>query len=204
MNTSARRARASIITVALAGALILSSCAPAAPATRPPASSPDPVASLQLSPPTEATESESEPDDGSLQAAFQERDEFFIEQRLPRDGSPLVAVTEAQKKLVTAQQEWVESQGGTWGARDEWILLALGSDTCENGILNQHRIDAQTLLTVVARSPLVQQLIPADATEQLRVQYVRNLASISVFAAGYLCPADSEAWQAAFAEAFPE
>lgn len=187
------------------GALGLSACAPAAPpdtgaepitGSSSPSASPAPMSSSEADADTDA--------DTELKAAFAERDAFLDAQQLPRDGSPLVAITEAQKQLVKEQREWIEAQGLSWTAQDEWILLALASDTCESGIMNQHRIDGEFLATVLTGSPLVQQLIPTDATDAEISSYLRNLASKSVFGAGFLCPDDKDAWQAALAEAFPQ
>lgn len=143
-------------------------------------------------------------DDKAMADALAERDAFLEEQQLPLDGSPLVAVTEAQKQLVAQARERAEAQGGTWTEREEWILLALGSDTCESGILNQHRIDAEFMMAMLSGSPLVQQLVPADATQSELGARLQGIAKTAVFAAGYMCPDDKAAWDAALQEAFPE
>jgi hypothetical protein len=141
-------------------------------------------------------------DDPGMADALAERDAFFAEQGFTGNG-PLKATTEAQKALVQAQKEWTQSKGGTWDDRTESILLALGSDTCETGILNQHRVDGTTLKKLIASSPLTAQLIPKDATTDQAALYERNIASMSVFSASYLCPADKDAWEAAFRTAYP-
>ena len=135
--------------------------------------------------------------------AFAERDAFFAEQGFT-GGGPLTATTEAQKALVKAQREWIEKQGGTWDDRSESVLLALGSDACETGILNQHRIDGTMLKQLIVSSPLTEQLTPQDATPEEAALHERGLASMSVFSASYLCPDDADAWNAAFVTAYPE
>jgi hypothetical protein len=140
--------------------------------------------------------------DPKLADAFAERDAFFAEQGFTGNG-PLKATTEAQRALVQAQKEWTEAKGGVWDDRSETILLALGSDTCETGILNQHRVDGITLKKLIGSSPLVAQLMPKDASADQAALYERNIASTSVFSASYLCPADKDAWEAAFRTAYP-
>lgn len=140
--------------------------------------------------------------DPKLADAFAERDAFFAEQGFTGNG-PLKATTEAQRALVQAQKEWTEAKGGVWDDRSETILLALGSDTCETGILNQHRVDGITLKKLIGSSPLVAQLMPKDASADQAALYERNIASTSVFSASYLCPADKDAWEAAFGTAYP-
>ena len=140
--------------------------------------------------------------DPQMADAFAERDAFFAEQGFTGNG-PLRATTEAQRALVQAQKEWTEAKGGVWDDRGETILLALGSDTCETGILNQHRVDGTTLKKLIVSSPLTAQLIPKDTPADQAALYERNIASMSVFSASYLCPADKDAWEAAFRTAYP-
>lgn len=134
---------------------------------------------------------------------FAERDAFFAAQGFTTGTGPLKAKTEAQKALVQAQKEWTKQKGGVWDDRTESVLLALGSDACETGILNHHRIDGSTLKSLIVSSPLTAQLIPKDAAPDKAALYERNIASMSVFSASYLCPADKQAWAAAFAAAYP-
>ncbi len=101
-----------------------------------------------------------DPDDYS--DVFAERDEFFRAQQLPMDGTPLVAVTPAQKDFIAQQRAYVEQQGLSWTASDENLALALAGDACETSILSRHRVDASTLIAHVTTSPLFAQLIPAD------------------------------------------
>lgn len=135
--------------------------------------------------------------------AFAERDAFFAEQGFTGDAGPLRAQTDAQRALVQAQKDWTEKQGGSWSDSSEAILLALASDTCETGILNQHQIDATTLKQLIVSSPLTAQLIPKETPAEQAALYERNIASMSVFGASYLCPADNDAWSAAFQTAYP-
>lgn len=135
--------------------------------------------------------------------AFAERDAFFAEQKFTDNAGALHAQTDAQRALVKAQRDWTEKQGGRWTDASEPILLALASDTCETGILNQHRIDAVILKRMVVSSPLTAQLIPKDAAPDEAALYERNIASMSVFGASYLCPADNDAWSAAFQATYP-
>lgn len=141
--------------------------------------------------------------DDDLAAAFAERDAFFAAQQFP-EGGALQARTDAQRALVQAQREWTEHQGGAWNAQSEAILLALASDTCETGILSRHRIDADLLRTQIASSPLAEQLIPAQASGEERARWERDIASMSVFGASYLCPQDRRAWSQAFEHAYPQ
>jgi hypothetical protein len=179
--------------VVLAG---LSLCSCAAPAGTGAAPTPTGTAA----PADEATD----PDNADMEAAFAERDAFFDAQEFPDDGSLLEARTDAQKQLVAEQRAWTESQGGVWSEQSEAILLALGSDACETGILNHHRIDGDLLIGTISSSPLVNAVIPTEATDTERAAYERDLASMSVFAAGFLCPVDGEAWGAAFESAYPD
>lgn len=135
--------------------------------------------------------------------AFAERDAFFAAQGFAGNTGALHAQTDAQRALVKAQRDWTEKQGGTWTDSSESILLALASDTCETGILSQHHVDAVTLKQMVVSSPLTAQLIPKDAAPDKAALYERNIASMSVFGASYLCPADNDAWSAAFQTAYP-
>lgn len=133
---------------------------------------------------------------------FAERDAFFAEQGFT-GGGPLQAKTDAQRALVQAQKDWTEQQGSVWDDRTESVLLALGSDTCETAILNGHQMDAFALKQLIMSSPLTAQLVPTDVTADQAAVYERNIASMSVFSASYLCPADNDVLQAAFAEAYP-
>lgn len=183
-------ATAAIAVAVLAGCTAGTADEPAPPATAASSSpSPDPT-------------SEAASEDPEMEEAFAERDAFFAEQGFDGSG-PLTAKTDAQRALVQAQKEWTEQQGEVWDERTESILLALGSDTCETGILNQHRIDAPMLKKLIVSSPLTAELIPADASPEQATLYERNIASMSVFSASYLCPADTDAWQAAFTTAYP-
>ncbi len=141
-------------------------------------------------------------DADALGDAFAERDRFFEEQQLPRDGSLLVAVTPAQQAFIAAQREYIESQGATWTAQEESVSLALAADACETAILNGHDVDASTLEAHVATSPLFAALIPADADDATRTAIEGNLASTMVYGAGFLCPDDSVDWQSAYAEVY--
>ncbi|OZD48513.1 hypothetical protein CH252_18390 [Rhodococcus sp. 06-1477-1B] len=139
-----------------------------------------------------------DPDDVS--DVFAERDEYFREQQLPMDGSPLVAVTAAQKQFIAEQRAYVEQQGSTWTSTDESLALALAGDACETAILSRHQVDATTMNTHVATSPLFAQLIPSDVQGAARTQAEKPIASVMVFGATFMCPADGDKWVAAYQE----
>lgn len=199
MIESAGRTSRAIRTAGLAASsviavLVMAGCSMVSPAEpKPSAAAPSTAAPSPASTPTEIP---------GMAEAFAERDAFFAAQGFTGSG-PLTAKTDAQRALVQAQKEWTEKQGAAWDDRTESILLALGSDTCETGILNQHRVDGFTLKRLIESSPLAKQLIPADASAEQSALYERNIASMSVFSASYLCPADKDAWDAAFAAAYP-
>jgi hypothetical protein len=146
--------------------------------------------------PTDGADAESDDD------PLAERQEFFEAQQLPLDGTPLVAVTPAQKEFISQQRAYVEGQGSTWSAQDENISLALAADACETAILNSHRIDASTLQTHVATSPLFAAILPKDADAATLAAGERNIASVMVFGTSFLCPDDSAAWESAFTEVY--
>lgn len=144
--------------------------------------------------------STTEPTD--LADAFAERDAFLAAQQLPLDGSPLVAITDAQKQFIAEQRAYVEQNGGTFDAQSESIALALASDGCETSILNGHEFDADLLRTHVSTAKLIDALIPADTPPDTRTTYEGNLVSLIVFGTSFLCPADHDQWQAAYAEVY--
>lgn len=118
-----------------------------------------------------------------------------------RDGTPLVAVTEPQKEFVSQQRAYFESQGGTWTPETEWIALALAADACETSILNFHEVTASTAQAHIATSPLIAAMVQGLEGAE-RTAGERNVVSIMVFGAGFLCPADGPQWQAAFDELY--
>ncbi|MDQ1177856.1 hypothetical protein [Microbacterium sp. SORGH_AS_0421] len=132
-----------------------------------PTSAPD---GAQSPVPEESTTAD--PDDVS--DVFAEREEYFREQQLPMDGSPLVAVTPAQKEFIAEQRAYVEQQGSAWTSADESLALALAGDACETAILNRHQVDASTMNTHVATSPLFAQLIPSDLQGAARAHRPRS------------------------------
>lgn len=131
-----------------------------------------------------------------------ERDAFVREQGLPLDGTPLVAVTPAQQDFIAQQRAFVEGQGGTWDAHSGSLALALAADACETSILNAHRMDATIFQGRIESSPLFATIIPADRTGADRRAAEQNVASVMVFGAGFLCPADRTQWQEAFREVY--
>lgn len=141
-----------------------------------------------------------DPDDVS--DVFAEREEYFREQQLPMDGTPLVAVTTAQKQFIAEQRAYVEQQGSTWTSTDESLALALAGDACETAILSRHQVDATTMNTHVATSPLFAQLIPSDVQGAARTQAEKPIASVMVFGATFMCPADGDKWVAAYQEVY--
>jgi pyruvate/2-oxoglutarate dehydrogenase complex dihydrolipoamide acyltransferase (E2) component len=177
-------------------------CAAAAPAEEPERESATPAATRAPTPgPTPIGTAEPATEE-QIAAAMAEREAFIREQGLPLDGSPLVAVTPAQRAFIAEQRAYVESQGGTWDAQSESLSLALTADACETAILNYHRVDASVLQVHVASSPLFTAIIPGDLAEPERLTAERNVASIMVFGTGFLCPDDASGWQQAFAETY--
>ena len=143
-------------------------------------------------------------DFGDYTCAMQEHGRFMDEQQLPTDGSPLVAVTPEQQQFVSEQRSHVESQGGTWTPQDESIILALTADACEAAILSFHEPTAIVLNTHVASSPLFQELIPEELSEDERLQAEASMADIMIYGMQYLCPDDFSGWAAVFAEVYPD
>ncbi|CAN3701942.1 hypothetical protein MMX123_01942 [Microbacterium sp. MM2322] len=155
--------------------------------------------------PTDGSSSAAPDDDtdaDELGDAFAEREEFFRAQQLPMDGTPLVAVTPAQKQFIAEQRAYVEGQGASWSAQDESITLALAADACETAILSAHAVDATTLQTHVDTSPLFGAILPKDTDAATRAAGERNVASVMVFGTSFLCPDDAPAWQAAYLEVY--
>lgn len=161
------------------------------------ASAPAPAASQASTPGDEAT---ADPDD--FADVFAERDEFFREQQLPMDGTPLVAVTPAQQDFIAQQRAYVEQQGLQWTASDENLALALAGDACETAILSRHEVDSSTLIAHVTTSPLFAQLIPAELDGAARTQAEAPIASVMVFGTTFLCPDDGDAWIEAYTEVY--
>lgn len=166
-------------------------------------------ADAPLTAPGEPSSSAPFPDDSAtpdagddLGGAFAERERFFQEQQLPLDGTPLVAVTPAQKEFIAEQKAYVEEQGATWTAEEESLSLALAADACETAILNYHEIDADLLRTHVATSPLFANLVPADLQGQDRTNAEAPIASVMVFGTTFLCPDDGDAWISAYTEVY--
>lgn len=159
--------------------------------------SPVPTSDAFSTPGDEATAT---PD--GFEDVFAERDQFFRDQQLPMDGSPLVAVTAAQKDFIAQQRAYVEQQGLTWTASDENLSLALAGDACETAILSEHEIDASTMIAHVSTSPLFAQLVPADLEGDARSRAEAPLASVMVFGTTFLCPDDGDAWIAAYQEVY--
>lgn len=161
------------------------------------APTPAPTAEEFSTPGDEATATPDDFDD-----VFAERDEFFREQQLPMDGSPLVAVTPAQQDFIAQQRAYVEEQGLSWTASDESLSLALAGDACETAILSRHQVDASTMTAHVTTSPLFAQLIPADLDGAARTQAEAPIASVMVFGATFLCPDDGDQWVAAYQDVY--
>lgn len=137
-----------------------------------------------------------------VEDAFAERERFFEEQQLPLDGTPLTAVTPAQKEFIAQQKAYVEEQGATWTDQEESLSLALAADACETAILNHHDIDSDLLRSHVATSPLFAQLLPADLQGDDRTFAESPIASVMVFGTTFLCPDDGDAWIAAYTEVY--
>ncbi|MCR2785654.1 MULTISPECIES: hypothetical protein [unclassified Microbacterium] len=175
-------------------ALSLASCAsfPTEGAERVDGSGSDAATPTAEAPETEATP-EAGADDG-LGDALGERDQFFVDQQQPLDGSALVAKTPEQTELVAQQRAYVESQGGTWNAEAETITLALALDACETSILNGHAVDLDVFRTHVTSSPLVSAVSGGDPGA------IEGAVSIMVFGTGFICPDDAPQWEAAWSE----
>ncbi len=159
--------------------------------------------------PTEPVEGKQEPapsqtsDNGirDLADAFAERDRFMRDQQMATDGSPLVAVTAAQKDFIAQQRAHIEAQGLQWTAQHESVYLALAADACETSILNAHDITAFTAQTHISSSPLFQALLQGLEGSQ-RAAGEQNLVSVMVFGTGFLCPGDAPQWEAVYRELY--
>ncbi len=193
MPSRSTAAAASLVVVALS----LAGCSFSIPVEVEASSSPTASSSAPTPSPTDDSDT-----DDPMADALAERDQFLADQQLPLDGSPLVAVTPAQQEFIAQQRAFIESQGGTWDAQTESISLALAADACETAILNYHEVDAPLLQAHVASSPVFAQLLPADFPEDQRAAAERNVASVMVFGAGFLCPEDGPQWEAAFTEVY--
>ena len=145
----------------------------------------------------------SSPDAGAAaEDPIAERDRFLQEQQLPLDGTPLVAVTPAQKQFIEDQKSYVEEQGYEWTAEEENLTLALVADACETAILNSHVVNADTLRTHVATSPLFAQLVDPSLQGEERTAAEDPIANLMVYGTSYLCPKDSAAWLLAYTEVY--
>ncbi len=143
------------------------------------------------------------PDAGtSSEDPLAERDRFFEEQQLPLDGTPLVAVTPAQKEFIAEQRAYVEEQGFEWTAEEESLSLALVADACETAILNSHAVDADILRAHVATSPLFSQLVDPSLQGEQRTAAEDPIANLMVYGTTFLCPQDSDAWIDAYTEVY--
>ena len=156
---------------------------------------PDP-AIVQDDDPFDEPETSDEPELPGFDGVFEEREQFFIDQQLPLDGSMLKAVTPAQKQFIAEMQQRYADRGLTWNEQDESISLALTADACENSILNQHRVDEYLVRTHAATSPLILQMTEG-LDEASRIGAVNGAMQIAVTGVGYLCPADAPAWSQA-------
>lgn len=143
-------------------------------------------------------------EEGEFADAFEERDQFLEDQQLPLDGSPLEATTPEQKEFIESQREYVESQGGTWSAEAETLTLALSLDACENAILAFHDADQETVLMHIETSPIFNQLIPPDVSEQEREGFEAELAGTMVYGMQYICPDDHERWETIIHDLYAE
>lgn len=198
MIASAHRSAHGIRPAGVLGALALSVLVLAGCAGPSPTAPPTSVASPESAPVRSTPAS-----DAALPAdVFAERDAFFAEQGFTGRAGPLAARTDTQRALVAAQRAWTEQHGGAWSDRSESVLLALSSDTCETGILSGHRIDAALLKKLIASSPVTAQAIPQGTPADQAALLERNIASMSVFGASYLCPADKDSWSRAFQAAY--
>lgn len=146
---------------------------------------------------------DSSPDAGAAaEDPIAERDRFLQEQQLPLDGTPLVAVTPAQKQFIEDQKSYVEEQGFEWTADDESLSLALVSDACETAILNSHVVNADTLRTHVATSPLFAQLVDQSLEGDERTAAEAPIANLMVYGTTYMCPRDTAGWLDAYTEVY--
>jgi|GEM_PF-2651965 len=159
---------------------------------------------------SEVPEDEDSPDTGSdaleqgdIEAALTEQEQFLKDQQLPLDGSPLSAVTPEQKQFVEEQRVHVESQGGVWTSEAETLTLALTADACETAILNYHDVDTSTVQAHIVTSPLFL-TIPQDLTASEREQAEAGMAEIMVYGMQHMCPADYPDWRDAVIELYPD
>lgn len=167
------------------------------------------AAGAPLTAPAEPSDPAPLPDDPTspgtgddLDDPFAERERFFEEQQLPLDGTPLVAVTPAQKQFIDEQKAYAQEQGVEWTAQDESLSLALVADACETAILSSHVVDATTLQAHVATSPIFAQLVPAELQGSERTAAEAPIASLMVYGTTFLCPDDGDAWIDAYTEVY--
>lgn len=140
----------------------------------------------------------------AVEDALAERDQFMEDQQLPLDGSPLSAVTPAQKQFIEEQRTHVEEQGGVWTPEAESVTLALTADACETAILNNHDTDASTVQMHIDTSPLFGSQLPESLPEAQRAQAEMSMADIMVYGMQHMCPNDFQQWSEAVMELHPE
>lgn len=147
---------------------------------------------------------EDDSEQGDMEAALAERDQFYEDQQLPMDGSHLSAVTSEQKQFVAEQRAHIESQGGVWTPEYETLILALTGDACESAILNHHEVDNSTVQFHIESSPLFLGMISEDMNDAEREKIEANMAEIMVYGMQHMCPADYSQWVQAVIELYPE
>lgn len=149
---------------------------------------------------TEESAGETAADHGIDPAAFAERDAFMAAQGFG-DHVP-DATTAPQNAYIDAVRATFESSGTNWDPEYAGLYLALTSDACETSILNGHQIDTDLVLLYLATEPVIQQMIPTEATPEQRVPFERHYLQAAVAGVSQLCPADYEQWDAAYQAIF--
>ncbi|GAA2524863.1 hypothetical protein GCM10009860_00760 [Microbacterium mitrae] len=133
--------------------------------------------------------------------AFAAREQFFIDQQLPLDGSALVATTPEQRTFIERQREHMANNGVQMTPQLETIFLAMTSDACETAILNAHNIDAAGYASFVDTSPIFIDLLGSSTGEE-RAAASESLESIMLFGMSYVCPGDVNDWALIYEERY--
>ena len=147
-------------------------------------------------------EDESVPD---YDALLDERDAFIEAQQLP-PGSTLKAVTPEQKEFISAQTEYMESQGYEVDDELENLYLVVALEACETSILNNHKVNANVVYQHLITDPTLDAVVESSADslspEEKDFLY-EQVNSVATYGMTFICPADAAAWQKASQEVFP-
>lgn len=142
-------------------------------------------------------------EEGDLEGAFLERDQFFEDQQVPPGEMLPAATTRAQKEFIDFQREFTIDKGGQWSDDAEQIALALTFDACETAILSSHDVDDFVLDSHLTASPLFQLLLEGYSGSE-REDAETNLVIIMVHGTRFICPEDYDQWFDAAMELYPD